>query len=180
MELLEERTLFTASPLTAAVPLAFSPASNVAQVTHVLSSPTEVDLYRISLKAGDTIQVGISAQDAGNQAGAGFAFPFPGYGIQGISPLEGQLRVFDAHGTPLALDDQQGGDPSLSFQAATAGTYYIGVSSAPNDNYNPNVAGSGTPGGTTGDYTLGVRRLTGNPLQPDLTGSSFRAGAEMV
>jgi hypothetical protein len=180
MEQLEERTLFNASPLASAVPLAFNTSSNTAQVTHFLSGPTEVDLYSVSLQAGDTIQAGISAQDAGNQAGAGFRFPFPRYGTQGISPLESQLRVFDANGTPLALDDQQGGDPSLSFQAATAGTYYIGVSSAPNDNYKLNVPGSGTPGGTTGDYTLGVRRLTTTPLQPDLTGSSFRTGVDMA
>jgi hypothetical protein len=180
MELLEERTLFNASPLASAVPLDFNTASNTAQVSHFLSSATEVDLYSVSLQAGDTIHAGISAQDAGNQAGAGFLFPFPGFGIQGISPLESQLRVFDAHGTPLALDDQQGGDPSLSFQAASTGTYYIGVSSAANDNYTPNVPGSGTPGGTTGGYTLGVRLLTATPLQPDLTGSTFRTGADMA
>jgi hypothetical protein len=170
LEYLEDRTLFSVAPLAAAVPLTFN-AVHVAQVQHFLSSPREFDLYRVTLQASDAIQVGISAQDAGNQAGAGFLFPFPGFAYQGTSALSSQLRVFDASGTPLALDDQQGGDPSLSFQAATAGDYYVGVSSGGNDNYDPNVAASGSPGGTTGAYTLGVRLLPGAPLQPDLTGS---------
>ncbi len=94
--------------------------------------------------------------------------------------LESLLRIFDANGTPLALDNQQGGDPQLTFQAATAGTYFIGVSSAPNNNYNPAVTDSGVPGGTTGLYTLDVTRSTTTPLMPDLTGSSFRTGVDMA
>jgi hypothetical protein len=179
VERLEDRTLFSVSSLAIGVPLNFN-AENTAQMSHFLSSPTEVDLYRVTLSAGDTVQAGISAQDAGNQAGAGFQFTFPGFATQGTSALQSQLRVFDASGTPVALDDQQGGDPSLSFQATTAGTYYIGVSSAPNDNYTFNVSGSGTAGGTTGLYTLGVRRILAAPLLPDLTGSSFRTGADMA
>src|SRR5262249_56229146 len=137
---LEDRCLFSVSPL-AAVPLRFN--AGVADVQHFLSSPTEADLYSVALQAGDTIQAGISAENAGNQAGAGFPFPFPGFASQGTSALSSVLRVFDSSGTPLALDDQQGGDPYLTFQAATADTYYLGVS-------------SGTAG-TTGLYTLGVR-----------------------
>jgi hypothetical protein len=179
LEWLETRTLFSASPLLEAVPLDFN-ASHVADVEHFLSSPGEFDLYRVTLQAGDTIQAGISAQDAGKQAGASFTFTFPGFAYQGTSGLSSLLRIFDAGGTPLALDDRQGGDPSLTFQASTAGDYYVGVSSAPDDNYDPNVAGSGTAGDSTGLYTLGVRRLPATPLQPDLTGSSFRTGADMA
>ncbi len=90
------------------------------------------------------------------------------------------LRVFDASGTPLALDDQQGGDPSLTIQVPLGGDYYVGVSSAPNDNYNPNLPGSGALGDTTGLYTLGVRLITTAPLLPDLTGSSFRTSVDMA
>ena len=98
-----------------------------AQVSHFLSIPDEVDLYSVALQSGDTLDASIDAQQAGS----------------GLTSL---LRVFDANGTPLALDNQQGGDPQLTFQAATAGIYYIGVSSAPNNNYNPTVAGSGIAG----------------------------------
>ncbi len=156
---LEDRTLLAASPLGSAEPLQFE-LLNDASVSHFLSSPTEVDLYSAVLAAGEEIDLSISAQQSG-------------------SPLVSLLRVFAANGTPLALDDQEGGDPSLDFQAATAGTYYVGVSSSPNDNYNPLVPGSGTPGGTTGLYTLSAR-LTDPPLMPDLTGSSFRTGLDMA
>ncbi len=179
LEWLEDRTLFSSGPLAAAVPLAFN-ALHVADVEHYLSRPAEFDLYRVTLQAGDTLQAGISAQDAENQAGATFPFTFPGFAYQGKSALSSLLRVFDGNGTPLALDDQQGGDPYLTFQAASTGTYYIGVSSDPNDNYNPSVADSGTPGGTTGLYTLGVRLLTATAPMPDVAGSSFRTGTDMA
>jgi len=93
MEPLEDRTLLSPSPLLAAVPLNFNAISNTAQVEHFLSSPGEVDLYSVSLKAGETIQAGISAQDAGNQAGAGFAFSFPGFNNQGTSALPSGSRT---------------------------------------------------------------------------------------
>ena len=157
---LEHRTLLAASPLALAVPLHFG-AFNDAEVSHFLSIPDEVDLYSVTLQSGETLDASIDAQQAG-------------------SALTSLLRVFDANGTPLALDNQQGGDPQLSFQAATAGTYYIGVSSAPNNNYNPTVADSGIPGGTTGLYTLDVRLTTRRRCMPDLTGSSFRTGVDMA
>ncbi len=143
-----------------AVPLHFGVLKDAA-VSHFLSIPTEVNLYSLSMQRGETIRVSVDAQQAG-------------------SALESLLRVFDADGTPMALDDQQGGDPQLTFQAATAGTYYIGVSGAPNDSYNPEVANSGTPGGTTGLYTLDVTHSTSTILLPDVAGSSFRTGVDMA
>src|SRR6516165_5885679 len=144
---LEPRTLPAASPLDSAVPLHFG-VLNDAEVSHLLSIPDEVDLYSVTLQSGETLEASIDSQQAGS----------------GLTSL---LRVFDANGTPLALDDQQGGDPHLSFQAATPGLYYVGVSGAPNDDYNPAVAGSGIPGDTTGPYTLDVRLTTTTPLMPD-------------
>ena len=41
----------------------------------------------------------------------------------------------DPTGNPVALDDQEGGDPQLTFQAASTGAYEIGVSSAGDDAY---------------------------------------------
>src|SRR5262249_6693609 len=74
----------------------------------------------------------------------------------------------------LALGGQEGGDPRLTFQAATPGDYFVGVSSAPNDDYDPNVADSGTAGATTGLYTLSLQDAPAAPLLADLTGGSFR------
>src|SRR5205823_6584274 len=73
-----------------------------------------------------------------------------------------------------ALDDQEGGDPRLTFQAPTAGDYFVGVSSAGDDAYDPNVAHSGQGGATTGLYALDLTRMPGAPLKTDLAGSSFR------
>jgi hypothetical protein len=156
---LERRLAPAASPLSSAVPLHWG-LLNDASATHFLSSPTEVDFYSAWLTAGEEIDASISAQQSG-------------------SPLVSLLRVFSGNGTQLALDNQQGGDPSIEFQATTTGTYYLGVSSAPNNNYNPLVPGSGTAGGTTGLYTLSAR-LTTPPMLPDLTGSSFRTGLDMA
>ena len=157
---LEDRTLLATSPLDLAMPLHFE-SFNVARVSHFLSIPDEFDLYSVTLQKGETLEASISAQQSGS----------------GLASL---LRIFDANGKPLALDDQQGGDPHLSFQVSTAGVYYIGVSSAPDDNYNPTVTFSGVPGDTTGLYTLDVQLTTGAPLLPDMTGSSFRTGVDMA
>ncbi|MGO9468955.1 MAG: FG-GAP-like repeat-containing protein, partial [Isosphaeraceae bacterium] len=156
---LERRVLLAATPFFMAEPLHFGLFHDATE-SHFLSTPAEFDLYSVPLQSGDTLAVTISAQQSG-------------------SALASLLRVFDASGTPLLLDNQQGGDPELTFQAATAGTYYIGVSSAPDNNYNPLIADSGTPGGTTGVYTLDVRETSG-PLMPDLAGSSFRTGLDMA
>jgi hypothetical protein len=159
-EWLEQRALLAGSPLDSAVPLSFG-AFHDAEVAHYLSAPGEVDLYSATLQRGDELDVDVAAQQSG-------------------SGLESLLRIFDANGTALALDDQQGGDPHLSFQAAAAGRYYIGVSSAPDNDYDPRVANSGVPGETTGRYSLDVRLRTSVPLVPDLSGSSFRTGLEMA
>jgi hypothetical protein len=157
---LEQRTLLAASPLATAVPLHFGAYSD-AQVSHFLSIPDEFDLYSLTLQQGETFDASVDAQNAGS----------------GLTSL---LRVFSATGTPLALDNQLGGDPQLTFQASVAGTYYIGVSSAPDNNYNPTELFSGVPGDTTGLYTLSVNLTTSTPLMPDLTGSSFRTGVDMA
>src|SRR5262245_30594559 len=100
VERLEDRTVLSVSPLDAATPLAFN-AFNTAHAAHFLSSPSEIDLYRVTLHAGDTIDAGITAQASG-------------------SGLASVLRIFDSRGTPLARNNQEGGDPQLKFQTATA------------------------------------------------------------
>ena len=157
LEVLERRICFSNGTLLTAPSLTFH-ANHTAQAANFLAKPNEVDLYRVALGAGDRISAAVSAQASG-------------------SGLVSLLRVFNAEGTPLALDDQEGGDPHLTFQAASAGYYFIGVSSAPNDSYDPHIAGSGTGGGTTGLYTLNLQDTPGAALQADLTGSSFRLGS---
>src|SRR5438093_1620607 len=65
LELLEDRTLFSASPLDLAVPLNFN-AFQAAQVSHLLASPNEVDFYRVTLQSGDLLDASVRAQAAGS------------------------------------------------------------------------------------------------------------------
>ncbi len=158
-EWLEDRTVCSASPLDIAPPLVFD-AYHAAHVSHFLTNASEVNLYAVTLESGDVLDSSIHAQGAGS----------------GVSTL---LRIFDGHGTPLALNNQDGGDPRLRFQAATGGRYVIGVSSAPNNHYDPSNPNSVSPGETVGFYSLDVH-VSSAPLLPDLTGSSFRIGTDLA
>ncbi len=159
-ERLERRSLLALSPMALASPLPFH-FNQSAQVSGFLATPGGVELYSTTLQAGDMIDASIAAQATGGG-------------------LDSLLRVFNSSGTPLALDNQEGGDPHLSFEAAAPGTYYIGVSSAPNDSYDPTVPSIGGTGGTTAAYALDVHLAHNAPLLPDMTGSSFRTGVDMA
>ena len=73
------------------------------------------------------------------------------------------LRLFDAGGTQLGLDDNADATTTASYLRAdlTAGTtYYLGVSGSGNSTYDP-IAGTGTTDATTtGLYTLSVSAAT--------------------
>ncbi|MEB3356617.1 MAG: DVUA0089 family protein [Synechococcales bacterium] len=123
----------------------------------------DVDLYSFDLAAGDTIRVDIDAEQLGSE-------------------LDSVVRLFDADGNALAQSDDDfapdevfaaGRDSYLEYTAETAGTYYVGVSSFPNgefdfDNnpYEPSMAGSGT-GRSSGTYTLNL--LLNQEIVPDPT-----------
>ena len=94
----------------------------------------DVDLFSLSLRGGQTLSANVLA------------------GQIGLSNLFSDLRVFDANGNQLAAT---GGNPdaALTFTATADGTYYLGVSGAPNSSYNPLVPGSGVVG-STGAYQL--------------------------
>jgi len=76
------------------------------------------------------------------------------------------LRLFDAAGTPLTVNDDGtgfglelgAGGSYLEYTFMTGGTYYVGVSGAPNSAYDP-LTGAGVSGGNTGWYDLTIRDL---------------------
>lgn len=121
----------------------------------------DVDMIRIDVERGSSVAVSIEADIIG-------------------SSLDSFLRVFDSEGQPLRNaagqlvqnDNFQGSsDSQLTFTAPESGTYYIGVSGAGNQAYNPNVDGFAAIG-STGTYNLiiDVRRnltpiVVGNHLQ---------------
>ncbi|MBM4001407.1 MAG: tandem-95 repeat protein [Planctomycetes bacterium] len=92
--------------------------------------------------------------------------------------------VLDAHGDPIVdlvarNDNYFSNDPYLELELQP-GTYYVGLSSTGNEDYDPRVEGSGNGGTTEGDYDLrlvfrpqadkGLRDFTRTRFDGDLDG----------
>ncbi|HYE63473.1 MAG TPA: sensory rhodopsin transducer [Phycisphaerales bacterium] len=124
-----------------ATPVAFDSAGqanfNGVTLGNGLQVNLDVDLYRIDMPRAGLITAEILAK----------RLPAP-------SGLDSYLRLFDANGNQIAANDQTfGQDAFIDFFVFTGGTYYIGVSGFGNDDYNPDLAGSGSSQ-STGVYNL--------------------------
>ncbi|MGF1676350.1 MAG: PPC domain-containing protein, partial [Rivularia sp. (in: cyanobacteria)] len=136
---------------------------------NTVDATEDVDMYSFDLMEGQTITIDIDANGTGN-AGLG-------------SILDSVLRIFDAEGNELAINNQGAapdeifqaeGDPYLEFTAPAAGTYYAGISALGNDFYDPNVANSGS-GWTFGEsfgadiyrVSFSLGEMVAPPTQPD-------------
>ncbi|HEY6563744.1 MAG TPA: DVUA0089 family protein, partial [Pirellulaceae bacterium] len=87
----------------------------------------------------------------------------------GGSSVDTILRLFNASGTQLALNDDSIGLYShIDFSFTSSGTYYLGVSGYPNSAYNPLTGGSGVPG-AMGDYRLEFALSAGDQVPPMVT-----------
>ncbi len=93
----------------------------------------DVDLYRIVLRAGQSLTIDVQAR----------ALPTS-------STLDSYLRLFDSRGRELARNDDANGslDSRLSVVTRSAGTFYVGVSGYGNSAYAASRAGSGRAGST--------------------------------
>ena len=126
-------------------------------VSGAIDGVTDVDMVAFTVAAGQKITF-----DIDRPAG---------------STLDSCVRLFDATGRQLAVDDD-GPNPSepqsvesfLDFTFTTAGTYYLGVSGYANLGYDP-VAGVGDVSGSTGGYTLVITSSAG--MAPPQPGSGF-------
>jgi hypothetical protein len=144
---------FVGHTLATAALVDFQGRSSVV-VNGFLSHRSDVDLYSLQLAPGDTITAAVDTQASG-------------------SGLDTALRVFAANGQPIASNNNYAGlDPAVSFQAAVAGTYYIGVSQASNQTYDPDVGFAGDDT-VSGLYELTLTRSQAR-LAPDLIGASFQ------
>jgi subtilisin family serine protease len=114
----------------------------------------DVDLFRVTLAAGQTITIDIDAKT-----------------LSGGSSLDSYLRLFNSAGRQLAANDDDGSsfDSLLRFRASTAGTYFVGISGYGNSGYNPTRAGSGRAG-STGVYQV----------QFALTGATANVGVRIA
>lgn len=130
----------------------------------------DVDLYKVDLKAGDVLRLDVDARQ----------------GLETASELDSVVRLFDAAGTQLAISDDDGAsdevfvadaDSYLEYTAETDGSYYVGISSYPNGEfdffdpgenkpYDPLTPASGT-GRSSGDYALNLS--LNSPIVADAT-----------
>lgn len=110
-----------------------------------VTSTNDVDFIEIQLAAGDRITIDIDADEFG-------------------SSLDPILRLFDGAGNEVRVSDDTPApgepftlDSFIDYTATATATYYIGVSSYANFDYNPTIPGSGF-GGSTGDYSIEIIR----------------------
>lgn len=97
----------------------------------------DVDLALFEFTAGETVIFETAA--------------LGGFGLDTV------LRVFDASGNELAVnDDFEWSDSRVEFVVPEDGLYAVGVSSYANFSYDPTSEGSGVDGFSTGDYVLNV------------------------
>jgi subtilisin family serine protease/subtilisin-like proprotein convertase family protein/uncharacterized protein (DUF2141 family) len=104
---------------------------------------SDVDLIELQLNAGDLVTIDIDTNEFG-------------------SSLDSVLRLFDSTGTQVAVSDDAPApgewfslDSYINFTAPSSDTYYVGVSSFANFNYDPFVEGSGS-GYSTGNYDIEI------------------------
>jgi hypothetical protein len=116
----------------------------------VVDNTEDVDLYKVTLRAGDRLAIDIDAEQTL------------------ASTLDAAVQVFDATGRRLAASDDDPApneiflarrDSYLDFTAPADGDYYIGVSAFANlesaQSYDPTKPGSGV-GRSTGTYDLNL------------------------
>ena len=116
-------------------------------ISEAIDSLTDVDIYQFELDAGNTISLDIDAAEIDSE-------------------LDSVLQIFNADGEKLATNDDASApdenptlDSYLEFTALTAGSYYVGVSSYGNfdyDSINASNNFSNDFGNTTGSYNLVV------------------------
>ena len=152
-----QRTDDTNNITTAAVPVpslnglnSFQVTGNIGADGNVAVGSADVDLFRIQLDS-------------------------PGFPVFDLDPAPGGalfdpvVRLFNASGGQLATADDSGGDlyPVLNTESLgtplDAGTYYVGVSSAPNTNYTVTTGAGAVGGSTAGDYLINIALTNPDP-----------------
>jgi Bacterial pre-peptidase C-terminal domain len=127
----------------------------------MVDNTEDVDMFSFILEAGESVTIDLDS------------VPFLLDGIE--QKMSGILRLFNSAGEELASnddgaapDEEPNPDAYLEFTAPATGLYYIGVSQASNNNYDPQVVGSGDglqliPDGISpGPYTLALTFLAVN------------------
>jgi len=137
------------------------PARIAARIGDGPAAARDVDLYRVTLLAGQRLVADVDAHT-----------------LPGSSPLDSYLRLFNDSGMELARNDdfRASLDSYLSFRASIGGTYYIGVSGFTNRLYA--ASGRATKGAATGAYELVISVVP--PVSPGATSGLAVLGARDV
>jgi len=100
----------------------------------------DIDLYRVSLRAGQKLVVDIDARS-----------------LETPSNLDSFVRLFEQSGRELARNDdhQRSFDSHLVFTARKTGNYFVGVTGYLNSSYNPATGRNASPG-STGTYEIAL------------------------
>jgi hypothetical protein len=120
-----------------------APARSVAVRNFLISSPTDVDMFRFAGRAGQRITISVT-------------------GAEGSS-LAAFVRLFDARGRQLARGINRGRTSVLTLVLPRAGQYFIGVSGRGNAVYSA-LSGNGDRPGSTGAFTLTLSQASGQQL----------------
>src|SRR5262245_11493743 len=143
LECLEERTTpDVGDTLSTALATGLVPGGAFTQASEPIGDgplgTSDVDIYSFDAAAGNVVIIRTTRPSGG------------------VS-MDTMVRLFDASGTQLDINDDYGGGlySALSFTLPADGTYYIGISGYNNSRYDP-VTGGGTVAGDTGDYRLDV------------------------
>ncbi len=143
-------TLATAQAVTLSTG---TPVSVSETIGNGLHGNKDVDVFKISLSAGQSVTIDIDTP-TGN--------------------LDSYLRLFDDNGAQVGANDNEdtgyGTDSAMTFTAPSGGTFFVGVSGSPNSAYDPKVEGSGSAA-STGDYT--VQFTTTDPPTSDVPGDTL-------
>jgi hypothetical protein len=130
---------------------AFEFVANIGTDGDVNVGADDVDLYRVTL------------------ASPGFPV-FAVAAAQGGTAFNAYARLFNAEGTQIAAQDNTGSSqyPTLDTRTSlgsplAAGTYYFGVSAAPNTSYNIANGTGVAQGSSTGDYRVTVSLSNPDP-----------------
>ncbi|TWU18034.1 hypothetical protein Poly21_01890 [Allorhodopirellula heiligendammensis] len=140
-----------------------------------VADENDVDFYKVELGVGDRLIVDIDTDAGGpdtiiqifdefgesqilnvgapNETRIADNGAAPGY-------LDPRSTVFTDAGSnrPGAVNDPLNGrDPFVDYTALKTGTYFIGVSSVNNSEYDPNSISGRTGGTTTGEYEIGIQ-----------------------
>jgi Ca2+-binding RTX toxin-like protein len=125
------------------------------RVFDTINRPGDVDVYKVSLVAGQTYEFGLYMK-AGLAPPQGSGVPLP----------DAYLELFDSSGKLVGTAD--GGGPNtpsgldalLGFKATVSGDYFLHARSYDQDTTNNTAVGG--PGDTVGDYEVFARAATAN------------------